>query len=96
LKNGAPFDGENEWIFPLDGPNESLTISNEFSWCSHMKDIHEVLRLKELQISRLEREVAALRVVASLLSDDKEVGNDNSRLRPVRLRRRSPCRFHTQ
>ena len=61
-----------------------------------MKDIYELLRQKELQISRLEKEVAALRVVASLLSDDKEVGNANSRLRPVRLRRRSPCKFHRQ
>ena len=42
-----------------------------------MKDIHEVLRLKELELSRLEIEVEALRVVAPLLSDDKEVGNDN-------------------
>jgi len=42
-----------------------------------MKDIHEVLRLKELELSRLEIEVEALRVVAPLLSDDKEDDNDN-------------------
>ena len=42
-----------------------------------MKDIFELLRQKELQISRLEIEVEALRVVAPLLSDDNEVGNDN-------------------
>ena len=42
-----------------------------------MKDIYELLRQKELQISRLEIEVEALRVVAPLLSDDREVGNDN-------------------
>ena len=42
-----------------------------------MKDIFELLRQKELQISRLEIEVEALRLVASLLSDDKEVGNGN-------------------
>ena len=42
-----------------------------------MKDIYELLRQKELQMSRLEIEVEALRVVAPLLSDDKEVGNDN-------------------
>jgi hypothetical protein len=41
-----------------------------------MKDIHEVLGLKELELSRLEIEVEALRVVAPLLSDDKEVGNE--------------------
>ena len=42
-----------------------------------MKDIYEVLRQKELQVSRLEIEVEALRVVAPLLSDDEQVGNDN-------------------
>jgi hypothetical protein len=42
-----------------------------------MKDIHEVLRLKELDLSRLEIEVQALRVVAPLLSDEEQVGNDN-------------------
>ena len=41
-----------------------------------MKDVYELLRQKELEISRLEIEVEALRVVAPLLSDD-EVGNDN-------------------
>ena len=42
-----------------------------------MKDVYDVLRQKELEISRLEIEVEALRVVAPLLSDDKEVGDDN-------------------
>jgi hypothetical protein len=42
-----------------------------------MKDIYELLREKELEISRLETEVEALRVAAPLLSDDTEVGNDN-------------------
>jgi hypothetical protein len=42
-----------------------------------MKDIYELLRQKDLEISRLEIEVEALRVAAPLLSDDKEVGNDN-------------------
>ena len=56
-----------------------------------MKDIYEVLRQKELQVSRLEIEVEALRVVAPLLSDDKEVGNGNeatsarSTARPQRI-----------
>ena len=50
---------------------------SDFSLGLRMKDIYELLRQKELQISRLEIEVEALRVVASLLSDDKEVGNDN-------------------
>jgi len=70
-------DGQSEGVFSLDGPNELLTVSTNFSGTLHMKDIHEVLTLKELELSRLEIEVEALRVVAPLLSDDKEVGNDN-------------------
>jgi len=34
-----------------------------------MKDVYEVLRQKELEVSRLQREVEALRVVAPLLTD---------------------------
>jgi hypothetical protein len=41
-----------------------------------MKDIYELLRRKELEISRLEREVQALRVAAPLLSDDRDVSNE--------------------
>ena len=43
-----------------------------------MKDIHEVLRQKELEISRLATEVEALRIAAPLLSDDEAVGEDNN------------------
>ena len=42
-----------------------------------MKDIYELLRQNELQISKLRREVEALRIAAPLLSDDMEVGNAN-------------------
>ncbi len=42
-----------------------------------MKDVYELLRQKELQISTLEIEVEALRIVAPLLSDDGEFGNDD-------------------
>jgi hypothetical protein len=42
-----------------------------------MKNIYEVLRQKELEISMLKTEVEALRTVAPLLSDDAEFGNDN-------------------
>jgi hypothetical protein len=42
-----------------------------------MKDVYEVLRLKEIEIARLGTEVEALRVAAPLLSDDEEVGDDN-------------------
>ena len=41
-----------------------------------MKNVYEVLRQKELELSRLEKEVEALRVAAPLLSDDKDVVSD--------------------
>ena len=37
-----------------------------------MKNVYEVLRQKDLELTRLEKEVEALRVVAPLLSDEKE------------------------
>jgi len=42
-----------------------------------MKSVYEVLREKELELSKLVIEVEALRVAAPLLSDDKDVRNDN-------------------
>ncbi len=42
-----------------------------------MKDVYAVLRQKEIEQSRLENEVEALRVVAPLLSEDGEAENDN-------------------
>jgi hypothetical protein len=47
-----------------------------------MKDVYEVLRHKELEKSRLENEVEALRVVAPILSEDGEAENDNQRTLP--------------
>ena len=43
-----------------------------------MKNVYEVLRQKEVELARLEKEVEALRVVAPLLSPDeaKELGGD--------------------
>jgi len=35
-----------------------------------MKNVYEVLRQKELELTRLEREVEALRIAAPLLSDE--------------------------
>jgi hypothetical protein len=43
-----------------------------------MKNVYEVLRQKELELSRLEKEVEALRVAAPLLSDDKDVTSDTA------------------
>ncbi len=41
-----------------------------------MKNVYEVLRQKELEVSRLEKEVEALRVAAPLLSEDGEAEDD--------------------
>jgi hypothetical protein len=40
-----------------------------------MRNVYEVLRQKELELAKLEKEVEALRVAAPLLSDDKEVAD---------------------
>jgi hypothetical protein len=37
-----------------------------------LKDIHEVLREKELQKARVEREIECLKIVAPLLSEESE------------------------
>ena len=42
-----------------------------------MKNVYEVLRQKELELARLEKEVEALRVAAPLLSDEKESVSDS-------------------
>jgi hypothetical protein len=40
-----------------------------------MKNVYEVLRQKELDLSRLQREVDALRLTAPLLSEELDAGN---------------------
>ena len=62
-----------------------------------MKNIYEVLRQKELDLARLEKEVEALRLAAPLLADEKEVGaieatnnkpalaTSNSAQQPIRI-----------
>ena len=45
-----------------------------------MKNVYEVLRQKEQELARLEKEVEALRVVAPLLSEEsKETMNDGQK-----------------
>jgi hypothetical protein len=41
-----------------------------------MKNVYEVLRQKEIELTRLEKEVEALRLVAPLLSEEKELNSD--------------------
>jgi hypothetical protein len=48
-----------------------------------MKNVYEVLRQKELELAKLEKEVEALRVAAPLLSDDKESGAELSANKPT-------------
>lgn len=44
-----------------------------------MKNVYEVLRQKEMELARLEKEVEALRLVAPLLSEDKESSSEMSK-----------------
>ena len=48
-----------------------------------MKNVYEVLRQKELELSRLEKEVEALRVAAPLLSDGNEPISDTVTPKPT-------------
>jgi hypothetical protein len=48
-----------------------------------MKNVYEVLRQKELELARLEKEVEALRVAAPLLSDEKEAIADTTIAKPT-------------
>ena len=41
-----------------------------------MKNVYEVLRQKEIELTRLEKDVEALRLVAPLLSEEKEMNSD--------------------
>lgn len=42
-----------------------------------MRNVYEVLRQKELELARLEKEVEALRVAAPLLSEEKESNDEH-------------------
>lgn len=48
-----------------------------------MKNVYEVLRQKELELARLEKEVEALRVAAPLLSDDKDAASETTTAKPT-------------
>jgi len=48
-----------------------------------MKNVYEVLRQKELELSRLEKEVEALRIAAPLLSEDKELSSETANSKPT-------------
>jgi hypothetical protein len=76
MKSSSSDSSEN-----LDNTGNSAKVS---AW-SHadddcqggsMKNVYEVLRQKEMELTRLEKEVEALRLVAPLLSDEKENSGD--------------------
>jgi hypothetical protein len=48
-----------------------------------MKNIYEVLRQKELDLARLEKEVEALRLAAPLLTDEKELPIEATNNKPA-------------
>jgi len=56
-----------------------------------MKNVYEVLRQKELELTRLEKEVEALRIAAPLLSEEKESLGDSSALGKNRNRNPHPA-----
>jgi hypothetical protein len=61
-----------------------------------MKDAYEILRLKEIDLSKVEGEVEALRIVAPSCP---RMGTSPLRMRRPRsvgLRPRGPARFHRQ
>ena len=44
-----------------------------------MKDAYEILRLKEIELTKVKAEVEALGIVAPLLSDEEDLGADSTR-----------------
>ena len=63
---------------PIQSPTpEQLRVKGAVKGALRMRNIYEVLRQKELDVSRLQKEVKALRVAAPLLLADGEAENDN-------------------
>lgn len=62
----------------LDNTGKSAKVPKRSGNTTHsagaldMKNVYEVLRQKEMELTRLEKEVEALRLVAPLLSEEKE------------------------
>ena len=58
-----------------------------------MKNVYEVLRQKEMELTRLEKEVEALRLVAPLLSEEKETGSEVKSVLPTAVNAAQPTRM---
>ena len=57
--------------------------TTDFAGAQDMKNVYEVLRQKEMELTRLEKEVEALRLVAPLLSEEKENGEASKSVLPT-------------
>jgi hypothetical protein len=69
----------------LDNTSNSAKVPDRFRNPNHsagaqdMKNVYEVLRQKEMELTRLEKEVEALRLVAPLLSEEKENASETTK-----------------
>lgn len=64
----------------------------DFAGTENMKNVYEVLRQKEMELTRLEKEVEALRLVAPLLSEEKEIPSEIKSALPTAVNA-SPARI---
>ena len=71
----------------LDNKGNSAKVPKRFrsrlAGAQDMKNVYEVLRQKEMELTRLEKEVEALRLVAPLLSEEKENGEASKSALPT-------------
>ena len=69
-----------------------LSNPTDFAGAQDMKNVYEVLRQKEMELTRLEKEVEALRLVAPLLSEEKENSLESKSTLPTAVNA-SPARI---
>lgn len=70
-----------------------LSNPTEFAGAMSMKNVYEVLRQKEMELTRLEKEVEALRLVAPLLSEEKEIAAEGKSALPTAVNGPQPARM---
>ncbi len=90
---------QGESVENLDKKGNSAKVPNSFlnpidiSGALDMKNVYEVLRQKEMELTRLEKEVEALRLVAPLLSEEKESSSDSKSALPTAVNGPTPTRM---
>lgn len=88
-----------ETLESLDNRGNSAKVPSRFSnptdfaGAMDMKNVYEVLRQKEMELTRLEKEVEALRLVAPLLSEEKEAAEANKSALPTAVNGPQPTRM---